>query len=268
MVNGPMVNIADIVNKRREAVGKHTLPHWLFRPLARLIHQDEINRILTRYADLPTYDFLRAIIHDELQCTYSVHPQSSIPNPQSSERSLLPTTYYLLPNSALFVSNHPLGGLDGMILILALHDMGYNVKVIVNDFLMAIPPLAPLFVPVNKIGGQKREYVDKMHQLWASNSPILSFPAGVCSRLIDGKVQDLPWKPTYLKQAKKYNREIIRIHFEGQNSMFFYRVAQLRKWLHIPFNFEMLLLPHEMFHARGQHFDIHLSPITYHATHN
>jgi len=234
-----MVNISDIVNKRREAVGKRALPHWLLQPLARLIHQDEINRILTRYADLPTYDFLRTVIHDELHCTYTLHPS--------------PLTHHPSP---LFVSNHPLGGLDGIILILALHDMGYNVKVIVNDFLMAIPPLAPLFVPVNKIGTQKREYVEPMHQLWASNIPILSFPAGACSRLIDGKIQDLPWKPTYLKQAKKYHREIIRIHFEGQNSMFFYRVAQLRKWLHIPFNFEMLLLPHEMFRARGQHYDI------------
>lgn len=146
-----------------------------------------------------------------------------------------------------------------MILILALHDMGYDVKVIVNDFLLAIPPLAPLFVPVNKVGGQKREYVAKMHELWSSPSPILSFPAGACSRLIDGKVQDLPWRSTYLKQAAKYHREIVSIHFEGRNSMLFYRVAQLRAFLHIPLNIEMMLLPHEMFRARGQHFDIYLS---------
>jgi len=241
-----VIDIADIVNKRREAVSKRPLPHWLFRPLARLIHQDEINAALARYGHLPTYDFLRAIIHDELRCTYTLHPSPLTPQP-----------------TPLFVSNHPLGGLDGMILILALHDTGYDVRVIVNDFLMAITPLAPLFVPVNKIGGQKREYVESMHQLWASDSPILSFPAGACSRLINGQVQDLPWHPTYLKQAAKYHREIVQIQFQGRNSMLFYRVAQLRALLHIPVNIEMMLLPREMFHAAGSHFDITLtnSPI-------
>jgi len=250
------IDIADIVNKRRQAKDKRPLPHWLLRPLERLIHQDEINAALARYGYLPTYDFLRAVIYDELKCTYSVHPPSSISNPPTSERSLLPTTFYLLPNNALFVSNHPLGGLDGMILILALHDMGWDVKVIVNDFLLNIPPLAPLFVPVNKVGGQKREYVQMMHDLWAGDAPILSFPAGACSRLIDGKVQDLPWKPTYLRQAERYHRQIVRIRFEGRNSMLFYRVAQLRALLHIPFNIEMMLLPREMFKARGQHYEI------------
>lgn len=237
-----MVNIADIVNKRRQTQGKRPLPHWVYRPLEKLIHQDEINSALARYGHLPTYDFLRAIIHDELHCTYTLHP----------------TPYTIHTNNALFVSNHPLGGLDGMILILALHDMGYDVKVIVNDFLLAIPPLAPLFVPVNKVGAQKREYVEKMHDLWASDAPILSFPAGACSRLIDGQVQDLPWKQTYLKQAARYHREIVYLHFEGRNSMLFYRVAQLRQLLHIPLNIEMMLLPREMFRARGKHYDISL----------
>jgi len=240
------INIANIVNQRRQEKGKRPLPNWMFRPLAHLIHQDEINAALARYGHLPTYDFLRAIIHDELHCTYSLQP----------------ATCNLQP-APLFVSNHPLGGLDGMILILALHDMGYDVKVIVNDFLLAIPPLAPLFVPVNKVGNQKREYVQQMHDLWSSSSPILSFPAGACSRLIEGKIQDLPWKDTYLKQAKKYDRKIVSIHFSGHNSMFFYRIAQLRAFLHIPFNIEMLLLPREMFLSKGQHFDIHLSPITH-----
>jgi len=240
------INIADIINQRRQASGKHTLPNWLFRPLARLIHQDEINSALATYGHLPTYDFLRAIIHDVLHCTYTLQPATCH-----------------LPPATLFVSNHPLGGLDGMMLILALHDLGYDVKVIVNDFLLAIPPLAPIFVPVNKVGCQKREYVQQMHELWSSSSPILSFPAGACSRLIHGQVQDLPWRPTYLKQAAKYHRQIVSIHFEGRNSMLFYRVAQIRALLHIPLNIEMMLLPHEMFHARGHHYNIQFtdSPI-------
>jgi len=238
-----MVNIAKIANKRRLEHGKRALPEWVYRPLARLIHQDEINRLLSRYGHLPTYDFLRTILRDELQCTYEVKGEGLEVKGEGWKK-------------VLFVSNHPLGGLDGMILILALHDLGYDVRVIVNDFLLAVPPLAKLFVPVNKLGRQKREYVELMHELWAGTDPILSFPAGVCSRLIDGQVQDLPWKSTYLKQAAKYHRPIIRIHFSGRNSMFFYRVAQLRKFLRIPFNIEMLLLPRELFHARGHHYDI------------
>lgn len=243
------IDLADIVNRRRLARGKRALPKWLFRPLERLICQDEINAGLAQYGHLPAYDFLRAVIHDLLGCTYTLSPsQFSVLNSQSSP-SLPPP---------LFVSNHPLGGLDGMILILALHDLGYDVRVIVNDFLLHIEPLRPLFVPVNKVGSQPRAYVQTMHDLWSGPSPILSFPAGACSRLIHGQVQDLPWRPTYLRQAAKYNRPVVRLHFEGRNSMLFYRVAQLRAALHIPFNIEMLLLPREMFHARGKHFVINL----------
>jgi len=237
------IDIADIVNKRRQTKGKRALPHWLFRPLARLIHQDEINAGLSQYGHLPTYEFLRAIIHDFLGCTYTLHIDS-------------PT--HRFTDSPLFVSNHPLGGLDGMILILALHDRGYDVRVIVNDFLLHIEPLRPLFVPVNKVGSQAREYVTLMQDLWSGPTPILTFPAGACSRLIDGKVQDLPWRNTYLKQAKRYHRPIVHLQFEGRNSMLFYRVAQLRALLHIPFNIEMMLLPRELFSAKGKHFDIYL----------
>ncbi|MCQ2347802.1 MAG: glycerol acyltransferase [Paludibacteraceae bacterium] len=245
------ISVADIVNQRRQAAGKRCLPHWVFRPLERLICQDEINAGLARYGHLPPYDFLRAVIHDILGCSYTLHLSDS------SFTGVPGGTRFTDSPNPLFVSNHPLGGLDGMILILALHDLGYDVRVIVNDFLLALQPLAPLFVPVNKVGGQKREYVEQMRQLWSGPTPILSFPAGACSRLIDGKVQDLPWRPTYLKNAATYHREIIRLRFEGRNSMLFYRVAQLRAWLHIPFNIEMLLLPREMFRAHGSHYHIY-----------
>jgi len=234
------INVADILSKR--APDRH-IPAFVVRYLERLIHQDEMNAMLDQYGHLRGYEFLDTFLRKGLHCDYTLHEDYPI---------------YKHSANSIFVSNHPLGGLDGIILALMLHEHGYDARVIVNDLLMNVEPLRELFVPVNKVGTQRREYVQQMHELWESDSPILTFPAGACSRLIDGEVKDLEWKNTYLRNAVKYHRDVVPIYFDGRNSMHFYRVAQWRKWLRIPINLEMMLLPDEMFRARGHHYNVYI----------
>jgi putative hemolysin len=85
---------------------------------------------------------------------------------------------------------------------------------------------------------------------------MLYFPAGLCSRLIKGEITDLEWKKNFIKQARKYNRDIVPIYFSGQNSKFFYRLAKIRKAIGIKFNIEMIFLPDEMFRQKNSIFDV------------
>lgn len=242
-----MINVAEIVRTKT----KRHVPQWVIRWLEKLIHQDECNAFLAQYGHLRNFDFLDAFLTHCLQCTYTLH-QSSTNNPPLAEQQLRPAQ-----PSMVFVSNHPLGGLDGIILLKILHDAGYQPRAIVNDLLLHLTPIRDLFVPVNKVGAQAREYVALQQQLWASDDAILTFPAGACSRLQRGEIKDLEWKNTFLRNAIRYQRDIVPVYFEGTNSRRFYRIARWRKRLHIPINIEMLLLPDEMFRAKGSHYHVY-----------
>lgn len=163
----------------------------------------------------------------------------------------------LLPEGAhcTIASNHPLGGVDGVAVlgVVAEHFNG-KIRLLVNDFLMAIKGLAPICVPVNKMGAQSRNLGMQVSEAYDSDNEIMIFPAGVCSRKIDGKVQDLEWKITFLKQSIRTGRYIIPVHFIAENSPRFYRVANWSKKLGIKFNLAMLFLPDELYKAQHKTF--------------
>ena len=89
-----------------------------------------------------------------------------------------------------------------------------------------------------------------------SENHMLVFPAGLCSRMIDGKIQDLPWGKAFVSKSRQTGRDIIPIHFEGQNSDRFYKVADWQKKLGIKFNIAMMMLPDEMYRSTGRKYRI------------
>lgn len=224
------------------------LPRFVINFIKRLIHQDEINRLLSDNRDYTGIEFATRILHD-LDVTYNVHYSGSRPDPSGRY---------------IFVSNHPLGGLDGMILISYIGSHFKDVRFIVNDLLMYIRPLAPVFVPVNKYGKMRHDNTRLFQDTFNSDAQILYFPAGLCSRLIDGKVSDLDWKKTFVTKAIESRRDIVPMFFSGENSGFFYRLAGLRKKLGIKVNIETFLLPDEMFRKKGSSFDLYIGdPVPY-----
>ncbi|HIR95136.1 MAG TPA: glycerol acyltransferase [Candidatus Coprenecus stercorigallinarum] len=224
------------------------LPRFVINFIKRLIHQDEINRLLSDNRDYTGVEFATRILHD-LDVTYNVHYSGSRPDPSGRY---------------IFVSNHPLGGLDGMILISYIGSHFKDVRFIVNDLLMYIRPLAPVFVPVNKYGKMRHDNTRLFQDTFNSDAQILYFPAGLCSRLIDGKVSDLDWKKTFVTKAIESRRDIVPMFFSGENSGVFYRLAGLRKKLGIKVNIETFLLPDEMFRKKGSSFDLYIGdPVPY-----
>jgi putative hemolysin len=82
------------------------------------------------------------------------------------------------------------------------------------------------------------------------------FPAGLCSRKKKGVIKDLPWKKTFITKSIQSQRDIIPIHFEGENSKFFYRLANINQMLGLKFNIAMLYLSDEMFKNRNKKFKV------------
>ena len=121
---------------------------------------------------------------------------------------------------------------------------------------MHVEPLQPIWLPVNKHGRQTAAYARRYDEAFAGDLPILTFPAGLCSRRRGGVVSDTPWRLNFIKRAHASGRKIVPLYVEGRLSDFFYRIARLRERLGIKLNVEMLWLPDEMFRQGGSRFRI------------
>jgi putative hemolysin len=125
--------------------------------------------------------------------------------------------------------------------------------------------LKELFIPVNKHGKSGIESVKMINAQFASDELTLVFPAGLVSRKQDGGIiKDLEWKKSFITKARQYQRDIIPVYVEGNNSNFFYNLSRWRKRLGIKANIEMFYLMDEMYKQRGKKITIYFGePIKY-----
>ncbi len=240
---GPIrINLRKVLRDRLGCWSR-LVPSFLCRKLERLVCQEQLNELLEHNYPRRGADFCRGVL-DDLDVGIDVCGIRNLPAP-SARRVLL-------------VCNHPLGGLDGMALVAWFSDyFGMQLQVVVNDLLMAVEPLSDCFVPVNKHGAQSRRTAGALDEAMASDAPVLMFPAGLVSRQgDDGRIADLKWNKMFLRKAVEYGRDVVPLHFDGRNSPGFYRAARRRVKLGLRFNFEMLLLPREVFASRGRRFTI------------
>ncbi len=232
------VDVAQVLQMKNPTLARW-IPRFVVAYLKRIVHEEEVNSFLTDFDGMDSIAFVRASLG---RMGISCHAEGL-------ER-LDPVGRYI------FASNHPFGGLDGLMLADKVCARFGDVRVVVNDILMNLQPLSSIFVPINKHGRQRPEYAAMYHDAFASDLPIITFPAGLCSRRRKGVVEDLPWKHSFVKQAIATQRDIVPVFFPGELSNFFYRLANLRTGLGIHANIEMLYLADEMFRQRGRHFDM------------
>ncbi|WP_317323257.1 1-acyl-sn-glycerol-3-phosphate acyltransferase [Leyella lascolaii] len=220
----------------REKMGTKAryVPSVAVRWLKHIIHQDEVNRFLWESRDKKGTEWLEECTR-YLDMTLDIEGLENLPDKNDGRLYT-------------FVSNHPLGGVDGVALgaIIGRHYDG-RFRYLVNDLLMNLPGLAPLCIPINKTGKQSRSFPEMVEAGFSGDNHILMFPAGICSRKIDGQIHDLPWKKTFITKSVETKRDIVPIHFGGRNSDFFYGLANVCKTLHIKFNIAMLFLVDEMY---------------------
>ncbi len=220
------------------------VPRFVVSWLKHIIHEDEVNKFLWESRNLSGTEWLTECVR-YLKMTLDIKGMENLPDKNDGKLYT-------------FVSNHPLGGQDGVTLgsIIGQHFDG-RFRYLVNDLLLNLPGLKPVSIGINKTGKQSRDFPRMVEAAFQSDNHIIMFPAGLNSRKINGEIHDLPWKKTFVSKSVEYQRDVVPIHFSGQNSKRFYRIAKFSDRF-LPFNLAMLFLVDEMYKNVGKTFEIRI----------
>ena len=228
------IEIEKVVAEKNPALAKW-MPGFIMRYIKRIIHQDEINEAMRLHGDKEGLPFVWAGL-DFLDTTVKTVGLENIPK----------------EGGVILASNHPLGGLDGIAFMKAVGEVREDQQFLVNDILLNIKNLEPLFIPVNKVGANPRKALQVIEETYARDIAILVFPSGMVSRRLPDGIGDLTWQKSFIAKAKKYKKDIIPVHIDGKNSSWFYNLSYWRSKLGIKANLEMFYLADEMFKQRGK----------------
>lgn len=236
------IDIENVLKSKMGAKAKY-VPGLLVRWLKHIIHEDEVNAFLWEHRDLVGTPWLKACVK-YLGMDLTIEGEENLP-PKDDGRLYT------------FVSNHPLGGQDGVCLGSIIGDRyDGRFRYLVNDLLLFLPGLRPVCVGINKTGRQGRSFPQAVEGAFHGDNHVLMFPAGLNSRMIDGRLHDLPWKKTFITKSVETHRDVVPIYFSGHNSKRFYRLARWQKRLGLKVNIAMIFLVDEMYRNRYKHFRI------------
>lgn len=186
--------------------------------LMKVLKISTINRIYNRNKHLSDLDFLNALLND-FQIKFDI-PEEDLKR---------------LPKDGAYVtiSNHPLGGIDGILLLKLMLEERKDFKIIANFILHRIEPLIPYIMPVNPFENRKdvRSSVVGFKNALThlkEGHPLGIFPAGEVSTYRDGKLLvDRPWEAAAMKLVKKAEVPVVPIYFHAKNSPLFYRLSKI-----------------------------------------
>jgi len=232
------IDVEKVLSSKNPALAR-VIPGFILNYLKKIVHQDELNDFLEKFGHLKDSQLIEAGLK-YFEIKFRVFGSKNIPS----------TGRYI------FVSNHPLGGLDGLVFIYELSKYFTDIKFPVNDILTNIKNMSGIFLPINKHGSQGKDAAIKIEQAYASDSQILYFPAGLCSRKKAGIIKDLKWHKSFITKAIQHKRDIVPAYFSGRNSDFFYNLSRVRKFLGIKANLEMLYLADEMFRQKDKEISL------------
>ena len=238
------IDIKKVLNDKLGSKAKW-VPSPVVSWLKHIVHEDQDNQFLWDARDLKGSPWLQACV-EFLKVKINVEGLENLPDLRTDKRYT-------------FVSNHPLGGIDGVSIGAFLGPKcDDNFRYLVNDLLMNLPGLAPLCIPINKTGKQSRQFPAMVEAGFKGDTHILMFPAGLCSRRHNGVISDLPWKKTFVTKSVETHRDVVPLFFDGRNSNFFYRLSNICDKYVKKVNIAMLFLADEMYKNCGQTFTIHV----------
>jgi putative hemolysin len=191
------------------------------------LHIEDINYILEKHNDKVGFDFIDYLF-EELNFSYLV---------SGRDRMRIPSEGKLM-----IVSNHPLGGLDGLALLRAVGEIRKDVKIVANDLLMNLTNLSNLFLPYDIYSkkSQKRNIIN-IKSAFENEEAVIFFPAGIVSRLGIRGIKDKKWQQGAAKFATKFETPVLPAFVDARNSLLFYIMSLVYH------RFGMFLLPHELF---------------------
>lgn len=236
------IDIDKILRDKMGAKAKF-VPSFAVNWLKRILHEDEVNQFLWDSRGLSGTEWLTECVR-YLDMTLQIEGLENLPDKDDGKLYT-------------FVSNHPLGGQDGVALgsIIGKHYDG-RFRYLVNDLLLNLPGLKPVSIGINKTGKQSRDFPRMVEAGFKSDNHILMFPAGLNSRKINEKIHDLEWKKTFIAKSVEYQRDVVPIFFGGRNSDRFYRIARFSDKYVKKVNIAMLFLVDEMYRNVGKTFRV------------
>ena len=213
---------------------------WMFKKITRL---DKLNDIYSRGKHLECAPFLDYLI-DDLGVDYEIHEEDLKRIPKEGP--------------FIIVSNHPLGALDGIILMHMMSKLRPDFKIMGNFLLQKIKPLDPMIIPVNPFETRKDAYssISGMRdalKLLKNGGCLGVFPAGEVSyRDDEGKITDRQWQESAMKLIKKSKVPVVPMFFRARNSKAFYRISKIHP------DFQTAMLPSEMVRKRTRSIQIRI----------
>lgn len=196
-----------------------TFSGWL---LMKVLKISTLNQIYDRNKHLSELEFLNAIL-DEFQIKFEI--------PEEDLKRLPKDGAYIT------ISNHPLGGIDGILLLKLMLEREPNFKIIANFLLHRIEPMKPYIMPVNPFENHKDAKssvigIKETLRHLKDGKPLGIFPAGEVSTYKDGKlVVDKTWEEGAIKVIRKAQVPVVPIYFHAQNSRFFYLLSKINPTL-------------------------------------
>ncbi|AEC01408.1 phospholipid/glycerol acyltransferase [Parasphaerochaeta coccoides] len=233
---GKFLDVHEIATSVSPRLAKK-IPRWVENIIARLIHENDLNKMWKQHEHKEPLAFLQGINKDfNLTTTFEKEERIS----------------EIVGRNPIFVANHPLGGTESLLLMEKIASYDTSVRMITRKLFMRVIPLRPFFLPVPQT--KEREEIADFLDAVKEPGPIMIFPAGYCSRpLSNGILFDYEWKSTFVKFSRTSSRPIVPVYIEGQNSRRFYYVSWLRRFFGIKASLESILLVDEMFRQNGSH---------------
>jgi putative hemolysin len=209
---------------------------------------EKVNTIHSNHCHFKGPDFTSAILADPMMdVKYKIHHEERLDS---------------LPEKGAFItiSNHPIGSLDGIILIDIIASRRNDFKVMVNEILEKIGALADNWISVlpntgnRKIANPSNTNGVRAALNWLKEGhPMGFFPAGAMSFKNKNKqVRDRPWTHSAIRLIRKAKVPVYPVFFDCQNSRFFYWLGK------ISWKIRTLRCPEEAFNKRGKTLDIHI----------
>jgi putative hemolysin len=211
-----------------------TFSGWLLMKVLKISH---LNEIYDRNKHLTEIEFLNAIL-DEFQIKFEI--------PEEDLKRLPKDGAYIT------ISNHPLGGIDGILLLKLMLEREPNFKIIANFLLHRIEPMKPYIMPVNPFETHKDAKsstvgLKETFRHLSDGKPLGMFPAGEVSTYKDGKiVVDKEWEEGAIKVIRKAQVPVVPIYFHAKNSRFFYHLSKISETL------RTAKLPSELFSQKDR----------------
>ncbi len=213
---------------------------WSVKHITRL---NKVNKIYAKGQHLPTDAFLDYLVK-EIKINYQIHDEDLNRIPKHGPFVIL--------------ANHPLGGLDGIIMMHAIRKIRPDFKIIGNFLLQKIEPLMPIVIPVNPFETRKSAY-SSLHGIREASKHIREggalgiFPAGEVSFKNKNKeIVDRAWQKSAMKLVQQAKVTVVPMYFQAKNSSLFYSISKLHP------DIQTAMLPYEMIRKRKKPIQIRI----------